>query len=526
MNKMKAFINQKKQAFHALGQQNKFLQPGLLVVVALLAVVGIYLIFRSFAATVQTLTFTPTADATVANKGAANTNYGTNPTLIAVAGTSTTARKDFLLKFTVSGISGKKIDSIKLKLYATNGSGSGGKIYAANNTVISSDNSTSTLPDWTDGSVNWNNAYKIVNPPVLASVGSVSAGHWYSFDVTAAVKVDGTYTFRVASSSTNNVAYGSKESAYAPQIVATVEPPADTIAPTAPSGLKGFTVDSTRADLSWTPSSDDQGVVGYYVYANGVKVDETHFTQLIPAIMAENLRPSTLNSIYVKAVDAAGNLSPSSNTITLTTNPPGPTIVTCPTTAEGVKISINSASSFSCASINNILKANAYPGDFAKIAPLLTINVQDTIPTQVAPSLSSENGVFTAFTAILYFKGVNSTASIVPDRQLSHEYGHVWNFYHDYIDHNGDLRLNRENSIYDKTRWDIEDGALTISQNPLLNHSYEWQDQEIIAEDYRLQFGSLLGIAEGTQINPDIPDPRSQPGLRDWFLNTWAVKQP
>ncbi|WP_129260625.1 discoidin domain-containing protein [Streptomyces sp. M3] len=87
----------------------------------------------------------------------------------------------------------------------------------------------------------------------------------------------------------------------------------DTQAPTAPTGL-AFTEPSTgQVKLTWQASSDDTGVTGYDVYANNVLLtslagDVTTFTDTRPA--GESV------SYFVRARDAAGNVSGNSNTVT------------------------------------------------------------------------------------------------------------------------------------------------------------------------------------------------------------------
>ncbi|RPK36798.1 Chitinase A1 precursor [Streptomyces sp. ADI93-02] len=87
----------------------------------------------------------------------------------------------------------------------------------------------------------------------------------------------------------------------------------DTQAPTAPSGL-AFTEPSTgQVKLTWQASSDDTRVTGYDVYANNALLtslagDVTTFTDTRPA--GESV------SYFVRARDAAGNVSGNSNTVT------------------------------------------------------------------------------------------------------------------------------------------------------------------------------------------------------------------
>ncbi|MFJ7414271.1 discoidin domain-containing protein [Streptomyces sp. NPDC098077] len=87
----------------------------------------------------------------------------------------------------------------------------------------------------------------------------------------------------------------------------------DTRAPTAPAGL-AFTEPATgQIRLTWKASTDDRGVTGYDVYANntlltGVAGDVTTYTDTRPA--GQDV------SYFVRAKDAAGNVSANSETVT------------------------------------------------------------------------------------------------------------------------------------------------------------------------------------------------------------------
>ncbi|TCN58759.1 T9SS C-terminal target domain-containing protein [Flavobacterium circumlabens] len=106
---------------------------------------------------------------------------------------------------------------------------------------------------------------------------------------------------------------------YVNQIWGGTPPSGDTTAPTAPTSLASTTKTSTSITLSWTASTDNTAVTGYDVYANSVlKTTVSGVTATITGLTA-----STSYSIYVKAKDAAGNISSSSNTIAVTTNSGG-----------------------------------------------------------------------------------------------------------------------------------------------------------------------------------------------------------
>lgn len=99
----------------------------------------------------------------------------------------------------------------------------------------------------------------------------------------------------------------------------------DTQAPTSPSGLTATAVSSNEVDLSWTASTDNAGVTGYYVYRS---TDGVNFNQ-IANIAATSYKdttvsPNTAYYYYVEAFDAAGNISGASNSASITT-PPTPT---------------------------------------------------------------------------------------------------------------------------------------------------------------------------------------------------------
>lgn len=89
----------------------------------------------------------------------------------------------------------------------------------------------------------------------------------------------------------------------------------DTSAPTAPTNLFASGVESTSINLSWTSSNDNVGVTGYDVFLD----NEYHSTVTDPSATVSGLQPSTSYDFFVKAKDAAGNLSESSNILTTST---------------------------------------------------------------------------------------------------------------------------------------------------------------------------------------------------------------
>jgi hypothetical protein len=92
-------------------------------------------------------------------------------------------------------------------------------------------------------------------------------------------------------------------------------PPPDATPPSTPQNLVALAVGPTQVNLSWSASTDNVGVTGYRVFRNGTQVG----TPAPPAFQNTNLTPSTTYSYTVAAVDAAGNVSPQSGAVSVTT---------------------------------------------------------------------------------------------------------------------------------------------------------------------------------------------------------------
>ncbi|TDW50318.1 putative secreted protein (Por secretion system target) [Flavobacterium sp. 270] len=89
----------------------------------------------------------------------------------------------------------------------------------------------------------------------------------------------------------------------------------DTTAPSTPASLAASGTTSTTTNLSWTASTDNVAVTGYEVY-QGATLKATVTTT---SYTVTGLTASTAYTFSVKAKDAAGNTSASSNTVSVTT---------------------------------------------------------------------------------------------------------------------------------------------------------------------------------------------------------------
>ncbi|MBI1942036.1 MAG: hypothetical protein HYS35_00095 [Betaproteobacteria bacterium] len=111
--------------------------------------------------------------------------------------------------------------------------------------------------------------------------------------------------------------------------------PADTQAPTVPTGLVGTAVSSSRIDLTWNPSTDNVGVTGYYVYLNDAPLATTTQT----SFSHTGLSAGTTYRYRVSAYDAIPNHS------AWTATPVSVTIPAPDTTPPSVSISSPSSGS-------------------------------------------------------------------------------------------------------------------------------------------------------------------------------------
>lgn len=109
--------------------------------------------------------------------------------------------------------------------------------------------------------------------------------------------------------------YISKTATISYDSIQTVSIIRDTQPPSAPSSLRATSVGRTSVTLAWNASTDNVGVAGYRIYRNGVSI------YTISSISFTNIRltPGEKYTYYVKAYDAVGNTSGSSNSISVNT---------------------------------------------------------------------------------------------------------------------------------------------------------------------------------------------------------------
>ena len=250
----------------------------------------------------ETLTFLASHDATLQSTKP-GTNYG-NLTALAADGSPV---KDFLLRFDVSGVGEREVQSATLHMRVVDPSNSGGTF------------SPTTSAAWNEATVTWSNA-----PPAglqsVGSIGAVTAGTTYTLDVTSVVSGDGPLSLRAKSSASNGVDYASSEAGptVAPrlEVVVSTAPVTDTNPPDAPANLRATGMNANHVALAWDASFDDVGVTRYELTRDGAPLATVN----APATTHTDVDvvPGTTYTYAVRALDAAGNPSPFSSDLVVT----------------------------------------------------------------------------------------------------------------------------------------------------------------------------------------------------------------
>lgn len=150
----------------------------------------------------ETLTFIAEADARVKEESP-DENYG-NGTTLQVDGSSDPDLESFV-RFNVKEVSGK-VRSAILRVYATdNGTGNGPAVY-------------STSASWKEQEITWNTRPARTGAE-LDNTDRVSENSWVEYDVTSAVKGNGTFSFVLVADSSDAVFFSSRQGSQPPQLV-------------------------------------------------------------------------------------------------------------------------------------------------------------------------------------------------------------------------------------------------------------------------------------------------------------------
>lgn len=155
----------------------------------------------------NTITFTPDADASL-YAATATTNYGSLQKLEV----DNNPLKQFLIRFTVTGVGTRTVTAATLTLTCTDPSPRGGDITVA------------APGAWTESTVTWSTAPAA--GATIASLGAVVKNTRYTIDLSSVVHGDGVYTLRISTPHQDGADFASREAAAAsrPQLVLTLAP--------------------------------------------------------------------------------------------------------------------------------------------------------------------------------------------------------------------------------------------------------------------------------------------------------------
>jgi hypothetical protein len=281
----------------------------------------------------------------------------------------------------------------------------------------------------------------------------------------------------------------------------TTPPTVSIAAPTSGSTVAG-TISVSGA------ASDNVGVTQVALRVDSGSYTTIQGTSSWSATLDSTFLADGTHTLTARATDAAGNVATSSTTINVSNGSMPAGVSQELVTPEGATIEIGSdVTGWTAQQVYNLLKANAY--ELSMIGPDLTVDVQTQYATVTSTSVSQVSGVYQNYRAIIYLQATSSSVFTTrPDYAVAHEYGHAWATYHLYMTQNGD--------------WSSWLNYRGLTGNPNLNSSLQWDESEMIADDYRMLFGSPAAVSEAAYINPDIPDPRTVPGLQSFLATSWA----
>ena len=161
--------------------------------------------------------------------------------------------------------------------------------------------------------------------------------------------------------------------------VTTLAPDLDTTAPTAPT-LSASGTTQTTTNLSWSGATDNTAVTGYDVYSGTTLLGSTTST----TYSVTGLTASTAYTFSVKAKDAAGNTSASSNIVNVTTLAVA-TVTYC--TSQGNSVADEKIGKVVFATINNTSTGGTGYTNFTNLSTNVARGSSNTIT--ITPSWTS-----------------------------------------------------------------------------------------------------------------------------------------
>ncbi len=278
--------------------------------------------FRSFTPQTTPVRYFPRMSSILAG---ATTTAGSEITVEALSSVARSYNFRFTVRDNRAGGSGNNSDDAVITVNGTAGPFS-----------VSSQNSATTYAGGSSQTVTWNVAGTTANGVNASNVDilwSVDGGNTWA-TLLSGTPNDGSQAVTIPNSSTSTgriMVKGSNHIFFdinnANITVNAGSSTGDLEAPTAPT-LSASGTTSTTTNLGWSGATDNVGVTGYDIYQGSSMIGSTSST----SYTVTGLSPSTTYSFSVRAKDAAGNTSTSSNTVSVTTSA-GSTVSYCSASA-------------------------------------------------------------------------------------------------------------------------------------------------------------------------------------------------
>jgi chitodextrinase len=264
-------------------------------------------------------------------------------------------------------------------------------------------------------------------------------------DVNLSPSTSYTYTVK-ARDSAGNVSAASNAA------TVTTPTPSDTTAPnvTISTPVNGATIAGT-VNVSGT-SSDNTAVSKVELSIDNAGFMPVSGTTSWSYGLNTSLFSDGTHTIRAKATDSVGNQTISSTvSVTVKNSTAPPPTSTAPNTQgtwispEGARFEVtNTVCPITLSQLYNaFMKQVQGPGDYAKIAPILRVGVNDYYGTATATGVNGSPGSYSNFQANINYSGLPDRSIcfngvVNPDApNIAHEYGHAWTIYHFYMSQNG-----------------------------------------------------------------------------------------
>ena len=264
--------------------------------------------FRSYNATTSPTRYFPRMASVLTG---ATTTAGTELTVEALSSVARTLNFRVTVRDNRVGGSGNNSDDMIVTVNATAGPFS----VSAPNTAVSYAGGSSQTVTWVVGGTTANNV-NCANVDILLST---DGGLTFPTTLLAATPNDGTQaviipnlpgtTNRIMVKGTNHIFFDVSNTNFT-----ITSGNSDTTAPKAPILVASGTAQTTT-NLSWSGATDNVAVTGYDVYKGTVLLGSTATT----TFAVTGLTAASTYTFYVKAKDTAGNISVSSNVVSVTT---------------------------------------------------------------------------------------------------------------------------------------------------------------------------------------------------------------